>query len=207
MIHAAIILLIILAGLWGLCKGFREGLTGQIPGVLGFAFGAVAAHAFAPEVEAVLCSWMPGVASRPGGLYFFSLVSAGGIFCLVYLLCSIFTGILRSAMSVFEVGILDSLFGAAFGLLKNLVFLSLLFNLIAALYPGSSLVADCRADDGNLTGVVMALGPEITGSLSLGEFLYLLQLQEARKISLLAPEAPAAGTLFAEAQPTAALQC
>ncbi len=131
----------------------------------------------------MLYDWFPAVASRPGGVYFFSLLAAGGIFTGIYLLCLQLTAILRSAMSIFGVGILDSLFGAAYGLIKNLVFLSLLLNLVVSLYPGSSLVHDCRADDGNLTGVVMELGPEVAGSMPLSDFLHLLQLYEARRIS------------------------
>lgn len=177
--------IVILAfGILGVLKGFRCGLTGQVSNVLGFAFGAVCAHAFVEDGERVLREWIPSIASMVGGQYIYSIISAAIIYIGVYYLFSSLTRVLKGAMVVFRVGMLDSLLGALFGCLKYLIAVSLIFNVIACFKSDSVLVKSSTASDGNLIEGVVALAPWVLGSLSLDEYAHLIQLHEARKISM-----------------------
>ncbi len=170
-------------GIFGVLTGFRRGLTGQVSDVLGFAFGAVCAHAFVEDVEWMLRDWLPSIASMVGAQFVYSIVAAALIYISVYFLFSSLTKVLKGAMVVFHVGMLDSLLGATFGCLKYLVALSLIFNVVVCFKADSVLLKSSTASDGNLIEGVMAVAPWILGSLSLDEYAHLIQLHEARKIS------------------------
>lgn len=176
-------LLIIATGIYGLATGYRRGLTGQISSVLGFAFGAVAAHAFAPDAEAFMLERFPSLASRDGAAFVCSLFGCGAIYGFTYFFFRMMTSILRHAMSIFNVGLLDRLAGAIFSTIKMLTALSLLLNIYVCFHSDSTLVSHSRDDDGNLIELVMNLGPEIIGSLDTSEFALLLQLRDAKSIS------------------------
>ena len=47
--------------------GYRKGLTGQVPDVLGFAFGLVTARVLSPELESWLVDTLPFLWSGPAG--------------------------------------------------------------------------------------------------------------------------------------------
>lgn len=176
-------ILILALAIAGILRGFRRGLSGQVSAVLGFAFGAVCAHAFAPEFELVLRDWIPGISHKVGAGFIYSVIATGLIYIAVYCLFAGLTGILRGAMAVFHTGLLDSLFGAAFGCMKYLIGLSLLFNVIVCFQPDSVLLKSSTASDGNLIEGAMAIAPWVLGSLCYDDYAHILQLHEARKIS------------------------
>lgn len=183
------IIVIAVAGL-AVIKGFRSGFTGQVSGILGFAFGTVCAHVFDAEAEALMRALLPGLQGTPGSSFIYSVTSAVVVYVAVYLLFRMFTKVLRSAMQVFYVGMLDSLLGAAFCLVKYMLVVSIVYNLILCVNPSSSLLRYASADDGNVVECVMLLAPGLLGCGSVEDLAHILQLKEARKISCnITPEA------------------
>lgn len=164
-------------------KGFRRGFTGQISGILGLAFGTVCAHVFESEAEAMIRAVLPGIRNVVGSAFIYSLLAAGIVYLAVYLAFQILTKVLRSAMQVFYVGMLDKLLGAAFCLVKYLLILSLVFNLILCVNPRSRLLRYADADDGNIVQCVLLLAPGLLGCGSVEDLSHILQLRDARKIS------------------------
>lgn len=164
-------------------KGFRSGFTGQVSGVLGFAFGTVCAHVFDEQAEAVMRALLPGLEGRLGSAFIYSVTSAALIYVMVFLLFRIFTKVLRSAMQVFYVGMLDKLLGSAFCLAKYMLMLSIIYNLILCVNPSSPLMKYATAEDGNVVEIVMMLAPGMLGCRSYEDLSHLIQLREAKKIS------------------------
>lgn len=171
-------------------RGFRKGFTGQVSGILGFAFGTVCAHVFDEESEAFVRMLLPGIDGRIGSAFVYSVLSAVLVYVAVYLIFRIFTNILRSAMQVFYVGMLDSLLGSAFCLLKYMLAVSIVYNLILCVNPGSPLMKYANADDGNVVECVLLLAPGLLGCGSVEDLSHLIQLKEAKKISCNINEEP-----------------
>lgn len=165
-------------------KGFKSGFTGQISGVLGFAFGTVCAHVFDDQSEALVRGILPGIEGLVGSAFIYSVMAAAIVYVAVFLIFRIFTKVLRSAMQVFYVGMLDKLLGSAFCLVKYMLVLSIVYNLILCVNPSSKLLKYATADDGNVVEVVMMLAPGLLGCRSYEDLAHLLQLREAKKISV-----------------------
>ena len=176
-------LIVIMVAAYAVIKGFRQGFTGQISGILGFAFGTVCAHVFEPEVEVFYRMILPGVRRAPGGAFIYSVLSAVTVYWAVYIAFKTFTKVLKSAMQVFYVGMLDSILGALFSLLKYMLVLSIVYNLVLCVNPRSPLLKYSNADDGNVVEAVVLLAPGILGCGSVNDLSHLLQLYEAKKIS------------------------
>lgn len=164
-------------------KGFRVGFTGQVSGVLGFAFGTVCTHVFDSQAEEIVRMCLPWIQDRAGSAFIYSVLSAAIVYVSVYLIFRLLTRVLRSAMQVFYVGMLDSLLGAGFCLMKYMLMLSILYNLILCLNPTSRLLRYANADDGNVVECVMLIAPGLLGCGSVEDLSHLLQLREAKKIS------------------------
>ena len=166
-----------------LSKGFKSGFTGQVCGILGFAFGIVCAHIFSPQGESFYRMILPGIRNCVGASFIYSLLSAVSIYAIVFYIFKAFTKVLRSAMEVFHVGMLDSILGAAFSLVKYLLVLSIFLNLLLCVSPNSTLMKYARADDGNIVEGVVLLAPALLGCFSAEDLSHILQLMEAKKIS------------------------
>ncbi|MDE5875595.1 MAG: CvpA family protein [Muribaculaceae bacterium] len=183
MTDAAYHILAIVVGVVALFKGYHNGFTGQISGILGFAFGTVCAHVFGENAEEMLRSLFPGISHVEGSTFIYSVMAVALIYVAVILLFRLLTGVLRSAMQVFGVGILDRLLGAAFCLLKYMLLLSIAYNLMVCLNPRTPLMKYANADDGNIVECVLLLAPELLGCYSFEDLAHILQLRDARKIS------------------------
>lgn len=164
-------------------KGFRSGFTGQVSGVLGFAFGTVCAHVFDDQAEEFVRAVLPGIDGSLGAPYIYSVLSAAMVYVLVFMAFRIFTRVLRSAMQVFYVGMLDRLLGSVFCLAKYMLVLSIIYNLILCINPSSLLLKYATAEDGNIVEAVMMLAPGLLGCYSYEDLSHLIQLREAKKIS------------------------
>lgn len=164
-------------------KGFRSGFTGQVSGILGFAFGTVCAHVFDTQSEAVVRAVFPGIEGAFGSAFIYSVISASLVYLAVYLLFKMLTKVLRSAMQVFYVGMLDSLMGSAFCLTKYMLMLSIVYNLVLCVNPESKLLEYANADDGNVVECVLLIAPGLLGCGSCEDLSHLIQLREAKKIS------------------------
>ncbi|GEM_PF-639002 len=164
-------------------KGFRSGFTGQVSGILGFAFGTVCAHVFDTQSEEFVRAVLPGIEGKLGSAFIYSVLSAALVYVGVYFLFKILTKVLRSAMQVFYVGMLDSLMGSAFCLMKYMLMLSIVYNLILCVNPDSRLLKYANADDGNVVECVLLIAPGLLGCGSCEDLSHLIQLREAKKIS------------------------
>lgn len=178
--HIIALVVVVVALLKGYCSGF----TGQVSGVLGFAFGTVCSHVFSEEAEGFIRWLAPGIGNVPGNTFIYSVLAVTVIYLAVFVIFRMLTGVLRSAMQVFGLGILDRLLGAGFCVVKYLLLLSIAYNLIVCINPRSPLMRYANADDGNIVEGVMLLAPEFLGCYSFTDLAHILQLREARRISV-----------------------
>ena len=176
-------IMVIAVALVGIMRGYHAGLMRQVSGVLGFVFGIVAARAVGPDFAGWLAGWFPQVYHPVAKTFFVSVLAYGIIWSLCVLAFSMFAGILNFILSVIPVGIVNSIAGAAFCLLKYLMFLSMLFDLAICRPFGSPLMHCARHDDGNLVDCVIRLAPELLGTMTADEYVHRVQLWEARTIS------------------------
>lgn len=180
---ALYLLIILIVGGYSLVKGFRNGITGQLATLLGFAFGAVAARVLTPEMQGSF-EWVKAVSPAPefnaGAI---SLVCGSTIYFVTYCLFSILSGLLRGAMSVFEIGMFNRLLGAFFCGVKNLLWVSIALNFLICFTSPEELLRLERANDGNPVSAVMDMTSAILGCYGADDFSHLQQLREAKKIS------------------------
>ncbi len=176
-------ILVIAVALVGLFRGFHAGLLRQVSSVLGFVFGIVAARSLGPDFSSWLGGWMPQVYDPVAKTFFVSILGYGIIWGLSMFAFSMFTRILNFILGMIPVGIMNSIAGAAFSLLKYLMFLSILFDLALCRPFDSPLMHCARHDDGNLVDCVIRLAPELLGTMSADEYVHRVQLWEARTIS------------------------
>ena len=180
LIYLAIVLIVAFIAI---ASGFRRGITGQLASLLGFSFGAVAARILSPELSSHF-NWVKGFTPAPEFNDFaINLVCGVTIYFVIYWIFSIFSGVLNGALSVFNVGMFNRLIGAFFSLVKNLLWLSIIFNLLICFQPSSELLRYERADDGNLVASVMEITPAVLGCYGGKDFAHFHQLKEAKAIS------------------------
>lgn len=177
--HLAVIALAAL----GILRGYRSGFTGQVAAVLGLSFGVVSAHVFAEPVEAWLWSVWPGAGQRLGGDILLAMTAASIVCCAIYGVLAILAPVLKSAMSVFSTGMLNSLLGSVFCAVRYLFFLSMAFNLLVDFNPDASLLKHATDHDGNVVEAVMTLAPAALGVPGVEELAHRRQLEEAKRIS------------------------
>lgn len=176
-------ILVIVVALTGMVRGFSKGLIRQTAGILGFMFGIVAARAIGPDFASWLSGWMPQIYEPVAKTFFMSVLAYGLIWSVSLLLFSMLASILNVVLGLIPVGIVNSLAGAMFSILKYLMFLSLLFD-VAICRPSQTPLMHCaRHDDGNLVDAVIRLAPSVLGFLSADEYIHQVQLWEAKKIS------------------------
>ena len=175
--------LILIVALISIFSGFRKGITSQIASLLGVAFGVVAARIFTPEMVHYF-KWTARWGQAPEFNDFTSnLVCAVMIYLVVFFLFNLLSGIFKVTMSVFEIGIINRLLGAFFSLLKNLLWLSICFNLFLCFSIESGLLRYEKANDGNLVGAVMDITAVFLGCYGAQDFAHFHQLKEAKSIS------------------------
>lgn len=176
-------ILVIAVALVGIFRGFNAGLMRQVSGVLGFIFGIVAARALGPDFAAWIAGWFPHLYHPVAKMFFVSILGYGIIWAICMLLFSMFAGVLNFILGMIPVGIMNSIAGAVFSLVKYLMFLSILFDLALCRPFDSPLMHCARHDDGNLVNEVIRLAPELLGTMSAEEYVHKVQLWEARSIS------------------------
>lgn len=168
----------------GVVRGYRRGLTGMVTCVLGMAFGIVCSHIFIDGVTEAIEGMLPVREDYIGGHYVATNVAAGLIFGAVYFVFRLVTRVIRDAMPMEGGGLLNSLLGTAFCVYNYLLMLSIVYNVMVGWDPGSRLMHDGKADDGNIISAVMWIAPAALGSESFSEFAHEEQLHQAKKISM-----------------------
>lgn len=173
---------IVLATL-GVVRGFRGGFTSQVPSVIGFAFGLVCARLFLPPVEECLWELLPEFRERLCGDMFVELLACSLVFVVVFSLLLSLSSLLRSALSLLDTGLLNSLAGAVVCMVKYLFFLSMFYNLLADFNPYSSLTKYASDNDGNVVQIVMYMAPGSFGVPGVRELCLRRKFDEAKYIS------------------------
>lgn len=176
-------ILVLAVALVGMLRGFHTGLMRQVSGVLGFAFGMVAARILGPDLTVWIAGWFPHYYDPVAKTFFLEILAYGTIWGLSVFLFSMFTGILNFILGFIPVGIMNSIAGAAFSTLKYLMFLSILFDLALCRPADSPLMHCARHDDGNLVDGVIRLAPVFLGTMSAEDYILGVQLWEAKSIS------------------------
>lgn len=163
-------------------RGYRKGIIKQIPKFIGFCFGIVCAHLFAPPVEDALRTLMPSIASKVEGDYIYSVLSTGLVYLTVYGVLDTCTRFLNLIFRK-RPEILGSLAGSLFCFVRYMLLLSVIYNLWLGLRTNSDLMKYAKSDDGNIVEAVMLIAPAILGGESVEELAHTLQLEEAKSIS------------------------
>lgn len=183
MLNVVYIILILGVAILSIISGFRKGITGQLSSLLGFGFGSVTSRLLTEEYTSTF-QWTHTFSQAQEFSDFTSnLVCAVVIYLIVFLFFSIFSPIFRRLLWVVPVGIFNRLLGCFFSLLKNMLWLSIFFNLVLCFSPSSGLLRYEKANDGNLVAAVIALTPAILGCFGGEDFAHFNQLKEAKSIS------------------------
>ena len=164
-------------------RGYKLGLVRQTSAILGMAFGAICARIFGPMCVDYFMSLQPDFMRGFNSPFIFATLSAGVIYTVVYTIVKLLTGIIDFAVRVLSSGLLNSIFGSLFCLLKYLVFISIVYNLIVDINPESKLLKVARDHDGNVIEGVMLVAPAILGFPDAEELGYQMQLEHAKQIS------------------------
>ena len=77
MSDAAYHIIVIAVAAVAVIRGFHSGFTGQVSGVLGFAFGTVCAHVFDEQAEALMRALLPWFDGHLGSTFIYSVTSSG----------------------------------------------------------------------------------------------------------------------------------
>lgn len=164
-------------------RGFKLGLVRQTSSILGLTFGAVCARVFGPLCVDFLMELLPEFIRGYNSPFVFATLSAGVIYTVVYVIVKLITGIVDFAVRVLSSGVVNSICGSVFCLLKYLVFISLIYNFLADVNPESNLLKIARDHDGNVVEGVMWVAPAMMGFPDAEELGHQLQLEQAKKIS------------------------
>lgn len=183
MINGLYLVIILVVAAFSAIIGFRKGITRQLSSLLGVAFGAVAARILAPGLAVQFTGLVSSHFDSRFVGFVSGLLAAVVIYLIVYAVFSIFTKVLRGALSVFEVGMFNRLLGSFFCIFKNLLWVSIFYNLLLCYNPDCGLLRYARSDDGNMVGGVMWLTSAVLGCGGAHELGHLIQLQEAASIS------------------------
>lgn len=176
-------LIILLISAFGVVRGFRKGFTLQISRVLGFGFGIVCARIFSTDFSQFLLATFSSIRNSSFPEFVSSFLSGIIIYVIVYCIVSRFTGVVKSAVSIFPVGMFNRIAGSFFFLIDSLLWLSIILNLILCINPDSKLIRYAGADDGNIVEIVLSMTSGLLGCPDTGDLVHLLQLREAKKIS------------------------
>lgn len=179
----AFMIALIIVLLWSVWRGWRTGLLHQLAGVLGIAFGVVAARLLYPGVSLWLEDTFPVLSHGFAHEYKLCMLSMALVFGVVYLSFSLLAGVLRSALSVLQVGALNSVAGAGFSFLKWVMVMSVAYNVLLAVSPTCALADFCDDGDGNVVELVMGAAPFVVGVAGPDRLLHERQLDEAKAIS------------------------
>lgn len=183
MINIVYLALILVVAFYAIFSGFRKGITGQIASLLGFGFGAVGARILTPEYSYQF-QWAAKMSQTPEfNELTVNLVCAIIIYTIIYFLFSFLSFPFRRIFSFIYIGMFNRIVGAFFSITKNLLWLSIFFNLLLCFSSSSGLLKYERANDGNLVAAIISLTPAILGCAGGEDFAHFNQLKEAKYIS------------------------
>lgn len=183
MIAAILNIIVITLCLWGIWRGWRRGFALQVPSLLAWCLGIIAALIGGESLAQLIMQ--EGLTAQYIDATFVAVyLSASLLYFCVYLMIRIVGSLFTAAFARISSGPINACIGAAAGLLKYATALSLLLNLWSAISQDCVALKIADQGDGGVIEAVMLLSPAITSTPSFHELLHRRQLREAKKISL-----------------------
>ncbi len=111
-----------------LIRGLFRGLIKELASVVAVLAGFYAAYTYYPRIAELLTRWMANGAYR-------NILSFLLIFCMVFLVISIFGVIIKYLLKIAFLGWVDRFCGMGIGLVKGLLIVSILLVMLTAFLP------------------------------------------------------------------------
>jgi membrane protein required for colicin V production len=111
-----------------LIRGIFRGLIKEVSAIIGVIGGFYAAYTYYPNMGEILSRWI----SNPAYL---NIVSFMAIFCGVLIVVNVIGIIIKYLLNVVFFGWLDRLGGAAFGIIKGALIVSIIFIVLTTFLP------------------------------------------------------------------------
>lgn len=176
-------ILVVVIAILAIRNGWKAGFSGEVPGLLGFAFGVVCANIFRQPIEMMIAEALPWLGDNWAGAFILSNLASFSIYSLIFLLFKSLTQLFKDAFSLLMEGVVNSLFGALASLLLWMMFTSIALNLIVCIDPEGALPKYASDNDANIAGVTTLMAPAILGSQDAADLAHIRQLRDARAIS------------------------
>ncbi len=174
----------VLAGcMFGIFRGWRRGLGGLIPLLLGLTFGIVLAHIGGPWSERIVAGSLFGGGEECRQSYVAGNLGRGALFAVGSLSVGWLTKVIGKLVGRLSIGLINSLAGSMVGLFYWLMWLSVMLNGLLAVWPACGLESCGDRGDGNLLAEVMLMSPALLGTEDVCELWHSCRLRDARKIS------------------------
>jgi membrane protein required for colicin V production len=121
---------------YSLIRGLFRGLVKEVASIIGVLGGFFSAYSF----YGVAAAYLSGLVSNPA---YRNILAFMIIFCVVLILINVLALIIKYVLRVVLLGWLDRLGGVAFGIVKGVLIVSVLFLALTAFLPkGTPLIRD-----------------------------------------------------------------
>ena len=183
-------ILVIAVSLWAIYRGWHLGTPRQLPAMIGWCTGIIAARLACPYLFPVLEQQGMQQQFADGDLAarYMALTS---VFLVTSLVVTAIASPLKALLALVGRGMHSRLAGTLLALLRWLTAVSLLLNLWGAMDEDCVALRIADGGDGGVIEEVMHLAPALTDTEDYSELLHRRQLRKARAISLLQGESPA----------------
>ena len=111
-----------------LIRGVFKGLTREVSGIIAIVAGFYGAYTYYP----VLMPYFEGWFAEP---FYANILAVFLLFCMIFSVVTILGVLIRKIMKLVFLGWVDRLFGGAFGTLKGVLIVSLIFIVLTTFLP------------------------------------------------------------------------
>lgn len=159
----AIDFILILALLWAGWKGFSRGLIIEIASVVALVLGTYAAFHFAHFASDIIQKY---VDMEPRVL---DVLSFSVTFIFVMLAVILFGRVLERLANLIMLGLFNKVLGAALGILKVAMVMSVLMLILNMVDPARKILSDEKRDESRLYTIIERIAPSIMDMLGMDE--------------------------------------
>ena len=183
-------ILVIAVSLWAIYRGWHLGTPRQLPAMIGWCTGIIAARLACPYLFPMLEEQGMQQQFADGDLAarYMALTS---VYLVTSLVVTAIASPLKALLALVGRGMLSRLAGTLLALLRWLTAVSLLLNLWGAMDEDCVALRIADGGDGGVIEEVMHLAPMLTDTEDYSELLHRRQLRQASTISLLHGESAA----------------
>lgn len=159
-----IIIIVVFAG--SIIYGLYKGIISQLGSLGGIILGIVACRIFGDDATRLVSDILPAMTSNASSAAFANSVIANILlFLIVYFLVKLLSGALKKLTHALALGFIDRILGAAFGLFKWCLALSIALDLWMAIFPDSTIIKASTLADGMAAKTILDLAPTLFGSI------------------------------------------